>query len=110
MNIKIKEIRLSEFDLSLSEMRVMNQSRMGQLEKSMRLHGQLQPVVARVYEGGVQMIDGFKSYVYKSYIRPYLPPLGYRGYLWSYREHQGKLLQKEYEEKKQRKENKTETG
>jgi len=60
VNIKIKEIPLSEFDLSLSEMRVMNQSRMGQLEKSMRLHGQLQPVVARVYEGGVQMIDGFK--------------------------------------------------
>lgn len=41
-------------------MRVMNLSRIGQLEKSMRLHGQLQPVVARVHENGVQMIDGFK--------------------------------------------------
>ena len=26
----------------------------------MKVHGQLQPVIARVYEGGVQMIDGFK--------------------------------------------------
>lgn len=31
-----------------------------QVEKSMRLHGQLQPVVARVHEGGIQLIDGFK--------------------------------------------------
>lgn len=31
-----------------------------QVEKSMRLHGQLQPVVARVHEGGFQLIDGFK--------------------------------------------------
>lgn len=38
----------------------MNIPRIGQLEKSMRVHGQLQPVVARVHEDGVQMIDGFK--------------------------------------------------
>lgn len=31
-----------------------------QVEKSMRLHGQLQPVVARIHEGGIQLIDGFK--------------------------------------------------
>ena len=43
-------------------MRVMNMTRILQVEKSMRLHGQLQPVVARVYEGGYQLIDGFKRF------------------------------------------------
>jgi ParB family transcriptional regulator, chromosome partitioning protein len=33
-----------------------------QVEKSMRLHGQLQPVVARIHEGGIQLIDGFKRF------------------------------------------------
>ena len=40
----------------------MNMSRILQVEKSMRLHGQLQPVVARVHDGGYQLIDGFKRY------------------------------------------------
>ena len=40
----------------------MNMSRILQVEKSMRLHGQLQPVVARVHQGGYQLIDGFKRY------------------------------------------------
>lgn len=62
VNIKIEEIPLSEFDLSLSEMRVMNIPRVQQLEKSMRLHGQLQPVVARVHKGKYQIIDGLKRY------------------------------------------------
>ncbi len=31
-----------------------------QVEKSMRVHGQLQAVVARVHAGGIQLIDGFK--------------------------------------------------
>jgi len=62
MNPAIKEIPLSEFDLSLSEIRIMNQVRILQVEKSMRLHGQLQPVVARVHNGGYQLIDGFKRY------------------------------------------------
>jgi len=43
-------------------MRVMNISRIEQVEKSMRLHGQLQPVVARVHEGKYQIIDGLKRY------------------------------------------------
>src|SRR4030065_1872454 len=59
---RIEEISLSEFDLSLSVMRIMNMSRILQIEKSMRLHGQLQPVVARVHEGGYQLIDGFKRF------------------------------------------------
>ena len=60
MNIKIEEIPIEKFDLSLSEMRVMNIARIEQVEKSMRLHGQLQPVVARINEGKPQIIDGFK--------------------------------------------------
>jgi ParB/RepB/Spo0J family partition protein len=57
---RIEEISIAEFDLSLSGMRIMNMTRILQVEKSMRLHGQLQPVVARVHEGGYQLIDGFK--------------------------------------------------
>jgi ParB/RepB/Spo0J family partition protein len=57
---RIEEICLSEFDLSLSGMRIMNMTRILQVEKSMRIHGQLQPVVARVQEGNYQIIDGFK--------------------------------------------------
>ena len=62
MNTTIEDIPLSEFDLSLSGMRIMNMTRILQVEKSMRLHGQLQPAVARVHEGGYQLIDGFKRY------------------------------------------------
>ncbi len=60
MNSRIEKIGITEFDLSLSSMRLMNMDRIIGLEKSMKVHGQLQPVIARVYEGGVQMIDGFK--------------------------------------------------
>jgi len=60
VNPIIKEIPLSEFDLSLSGMRIMNMTRILQVEKSMRLHGQLQPVVARIHANGIQLIDGFK--------------------------------------------------
>jgi len=59
---RIEEISISEFDLSLSGMRIMNMARILQVEKSMRLHGQLQPVVARVNEGNYQLIDGFKRF------------------------------------------------
>jgi ParB/RepB/Spo0J family partition protein len=43
-------------------MRIMNMTRILQVEKSMRLHGQLQPVVVRVHERGYQLIDGFKRF------------------------------------------------
>jgi len=59
---RIEEIPLAEFDLSLSGMRIMNPARIHQVEKSMRLHGQLQPVVARIHEKGYQIIDGFKRF------------------------------------------------
>jgi ParB family transcriptional regulator, chromosome partitioning protein len=62
VSTRIEEISIAEFDLSLSGMRIMNMTRILQVEKSMRLHGQLQPVVARVYEGGYQLIDGFKRF------------------------------------------------
>ncbi len=62
MNTRIEEISIDKFDLSLSGMRITNMTRILQVEKSMRLHGQLQPVVARVHEGGYQLIDGFKRF------------------------------------------------
>ena len=60
MNSQIKEISIGDFDLSLGQMRIMNMSRILEMEKSMRLHGQLQPVVARMHGGGIQLIDGYK--------------------------------------------------
>jgi ParB/RepB/Spo0J family partition protein len=60
MRPRIEAIPLGQFDLSLSGMRIMNMTRVLQVEKSMRLHGQLQPVIARVHSEGVQLIDGFK--------------------------------------------------
>ena len=66
VNTIIQEIPLSEFDLTLSELRIMNHARILQVEKSMQLHGQLQPVVVRVYHGGYQLIDGFKRYYGKN--------------------------------------------
>ena len=60
MEYQIKNIGIGDFDLSLGQMRIMNMSRILQVEKSMKLHGQLQPVVARVHEGGIQLIDGYK--------------------------------------------------
>ena len=41
-------------------MRILNMTRALQIEKSMRLYGQLQPVVARVHSEGFTLIDGFK--------------------------------------------------
>ena len=62
MNLIIQQIVLSEFDLSLSGMRIMNPERILRIEKSMSLHGQLQPVVARENNGNYQIIDGFKRF------------------------------------------------
>ena len=60
MSTQIQEIDIRDFDLSLSSMRITNMSRVRQVEKSMHIHGQLQPVVARVHNNGYQLIDGFK--------------------------------------------------
>jgi len=49
-------------------MRIMNMSRILQVEKSMRLHGQLHPVVARIHEGNYQLIDGFKRLYCAEYL------------------------------------------
>ena len=62
MSPRIEEIPLAKFDLSLSQMRIINMPRILQVEKSMRLHGQLQAVVARENEGVYQIIDGFKRF------------------------------------------------
>ena len=60
MSPRIEEIPIEEFDLSLSGMRIMNPDLVSRVQDSMWLHGQLQPVVARVHEGKPQIIDGFK--------------------------------------------------
>ena len=60
VHTRFEAIEIEEFDLSLSSMRLMNYDRMLGIERSMKVHGQLQPVIARVYEEGVQLIDGFK--------------------------------------------------
>jgi ParB/RepB/Spo0J family partition protein len=57
---RIEVIPTLALDLSLSELRIMNVSRKGQIEQSMRLQGQLQPIIVRVHEGDYQVIDGFK--------------------------------------------------
>lgn len=62
MNPRIEAIPIEQFDLSLSGMRIMNMTRILQVERSMRLHGQLQPVIARIHAEGIQLIDGFKRF------------------------------------------------
>jgi len=60
MNVQIEDIGIEDFDLSLMALRLINETRTLQVERSMKVHGQLQPVVARVHEGGIQLIDGYK--------------------------------------------------
>lgn len=60
MRLKIEEIPLEKFDLSLSGMRIINPEWVFRVQNSMWLHGQLQPVVARPHEGKYQVIDGIK--------------------------------------------------
>jgi len=62
VNIRIEEIPLEEFDLSLCGMRIINPDWVFRVQNSIWLHGQLQPVVAREHEGKYQIIDGFKRY------------------------------------------------
>ncbi|MCK5681846.1 ParB/RepB/Spo0J family partition protein [bacterium] len=62
MSTVIQEVPLSEFDLSLASVRIVNPARILQVEKSMRVHGQLQAVIVRVHQNKYQIIDGFKRY------------------------------------------------
>jgi ParB family chromosome partitioning protein len=57
---RIEVIPTLALDLSLSDLRIMNVSRKEQIEQSMRLRGQLQPIIVRAHEGCHQVIDGFK--------------------------------------------------
>jgi len=77
----IEDIPLSKFDLSLSGMRIMNMTRILQVEKSMRLHGQLQPVIVREHEGIFTLIDGFKSYVDKMIMQREVPVIAINQHL-----------------------------
>jgi ParB family chromosome partitioning protein len=63
VKVQIEDICIEDFDLSLMELRLINETRTLQVERSMKVHGQLQPVVARVHEGGIQLIDGYKRLV-----------------------------------------------
>jgi len=60
VRLRIEEIPLEKFDLSLSGMRIINPEWVVRIQNSMWLHGQLQPVVARPHEGKYQVIDGIK--------------------------------------------------
>ena len=62
MSTVIQEVPLSEFNLSFASVRIVNPARILQVEKSMRVHGQLQPVIARVHQDKYQLIDGFKRF------------------------------------------------
>lgn len=57
---RIEVIPTLALDLSLSDLRIMNIGRIEQIKQSMRHQGQLQPIIVRAYEGGYQVIDGFK--------------------------------------------------
>lgn len=89
---QIKEIPTGDFDLSLGRMRIMNMARILEVEKSMRLHGQLQPVVARMHKGGVQLIDGYK----RLYAAENLLMEGLQCHLLEVDEHQAKVLMLSY--------------
>ena len=56
---RIEIIPTLALDLSLSDLRIMNVTRIEQIKQSMRHQGQLQPIIVRAYEGGYQVIDGF---------------------------------------------------
>lgn len=60
MPMDIRTVELSEIDLSLMEMRIMNYGQALKIERSLEVFGQLQPVVARLNKGRYQLIDGFK--------------------------------------------------
>jgi len=60
VRLRIEEIPLEKFDLSLSGMRIINPEWVVRIQNSMWLHGQLQPVVARPHKGKYQVIDGIK--------------------------------------------------
>ncbi|MGH3628546.1 MAG: ParB/RepB/Spo0J family partition protein [Sciscionella sp.] len=60
MNNLIQDIPVDKFDLSLSQMRIVNPKSVSRIQDLMHLHGQLQPVVARSVDGGYQVIDGIK--------------------------------------------------
>ncbi|MGH7239383.1 MAG: ParB/RepB/Spo0J family partition protein [Candidatus Saccharimonadales bacterium] len=60
MNSLIQEIPIDQFELSFGEMRIINPEHVLRIQNSMYVHGQLQPVVARPFEGRYQVIDGIK--------------------------------------------------
>ncbi len=62
MKETIQEILLSDFDPCFSSLRIVNQSRVKQMEYSLAVHGQLQPLIVRLHKAKFQIIDGLKRY------------------------------------------------
>ncbi len=62
MGDTIEDILLSDFDPCLSALRIVNQTRVRQMEQSLTRHGQLQPLIVRRHEDKFQIIDGLKRY------------------------------------------------
>ena len=62
MGVLLQDIPLDSFDLALSQMRLLSQAKISQMQKSLSSHGQLQPVIVRMHAGRFQIIDGFKRY------------------------------------------------
>lgn len=60
MKSLIQEIPVDQFELSLAGMRIVNPRHVFRIQNQMHLHGQLQPVVVRPFEGRYQVIDGIK--------------------------------------------------
>ena len=60
-------------------LRIMNMPRILQVEKLMRLHGQLQAVVTRLHNGNLQIIDGLKRCYSHSWVSRRLALIGKLG-------------------------------
>lgn len=62
MKESIETILLSDFDPCFSSLRIVNQARVKQMEHSLSVHGQLQPLIVRRRDDKFQIIDGLKRY------------------------------------------------
>ena len=62
MKESIETILLTDLDPCFSSLRIVNQSKVKQMEHSLAIHGQLQPLIVRRHEELFQIIDGLKRY------------------------------------------------
>ncbi len=62
MKESIETILLTDLDPCFSSLRIVNHSKIKQMEHSLSIHGQLQPLIVRRHEELFQIIDGLKRY------------------------------------------------